>query len=284
MAENNASEGRGNRARAKNSIAFVTEEVALRGRPMKVATYYPSQEGNEPNTDGAPYPLIAFIHGYGASHLSYTWLPERIVPRGYVMALISMPDILKFTYDLGIWCSAVSTAIDYSLVENQKRGGLLHGLIDPLRIGAGGHSMGGATTFLVAAYDERVKAAISFSPPYFGLIWGDMVAEAASKVRVPMLVGVGSKDRITPPNCAIALYDSLKAEKELIIINGGNHLTFTNINDINHALCSHYFGSWFDYYLKGDVEAGALLFDPLKPDLANGALSDLRFSRILQSR
>ena len=160
---------------------------------------------------GETYPLVVFCHGFGANYGVYTWLPEWMVPKGYVIAMIGLPDMLKFSIDLGVWQGAVTAAIDFALSENLRNNSAIYGMIDPTRVGAYGHSMGGATMFLATAHDRRIKATVSCSPPYFGTIWGEEVIGAARKVNVPMMVIVSNSDKITPPRGASTLYDAIDA-------------------------------------------------------------------------
>ena len=194
----------------KNISCFVAE-VLLLNHLFKVAIYYPSTIGEGVERPGETYPLVVFCHGFGANYGVYTWLPEWMVPKGYVIAMIGLPDMLKFSIDLGVWQGAVTAAIDFALSENLRNNSAIYGMIDPTRVGAYGHSMGGATMFLATAHDRRIKATVSCSPPYFGTIWGEEVIGAARKVNVPMMVIVSNSDKITPPRGASTLYDAIDA-------------------------------------------------------------------------
>jgi len=265
---------------------FLQDEISLHGvYPLKLAIYYPVSIDGRPDRSAAPYPLIVFCHGYGSSYNAYSWVPRILVPRGYVTAMFTMPKPGGGVsgpgggfVDFQLWREAMTITIDYVLDKNTREGSALNHMVDPSEIGVSGHSMGGATTFMVTAYDARVKAGVSFSPPYHGFVWRSDVIEAARNVRVPMQVMVGSNDTATPPDSAEILYEALPGEKQLLVIRGASHSTFGDHPGPEHDLGERYMAAWFDYHLKGSPEAYSKLYVESMKDFERGVLTDLRMS------
>ncbi len=46
----------------------------------------------EPKTTGAPYPFMAFSHGYGGSGIGYTFFAEALAARGWIVAALDHAD------------------------------------------------------------------------------------------------------------------------------------------------------------------------------------------------
>jgi len=145
--------------------------------------------GAAPAAAGAPFPVVLFSHGIGATRFSYQSLYEDLASRGYAVVAIQHPTGARYTaYADG---SAVSFDAETSWTEDQaarKRridSGLeewrldsravlarleslkpgdtsalapLAGRLDLGRIGYAGHSFGGATAMIAATSDPRIRA------------------------------------------------------------------------------------------------------------------------------
>ncbi len=125
--------------------------------------------------------------------------------------------------------------------------------IDPSRVGVAGVSLGGYYAARAAAFDERVKAAVTNSGPYdFAECWdalpsltraafryhsgakdaNDAKARAAQlsldgvaeKIRQPLLVIHGGHDRIIPCGQANKLANAVGDHAQLSIFEQGNHV------------------------------------------------------------
>lgn len=123
----------------------------------------------------APYPLIAYSHGFMSRHAEAGYLAEFLVGHGYVIVAVDYPlthffapggpavrDVINQPED-------ISFIIDRILARNVDKDDELFGMVDPERIAAVGLSLGGLTTTLVAYHkhlrDPRLKAAISIAGP-----------------------------------------------------------------------------------------------------------------------
>lgn len=156
-----------------------------------------------PAPAGGPYPLIVWSHGYTGSAINYAYLCERLASRGYVVAAPdhndpvfgmriagpvededlparrrqALADLVgdrdDFDHDrYGYRPMELALTIENMTAQSDSPPGPdapLSGMIDPDRIGAGGHSMGGYTVLtrigcLPTAADERIRAAVLHSP------------------------------------------------------------------------------------------------------------------------
>ncbi|MDR0268000.1 dienelactone hydrolase [Paenibacillus sp.] len=159
------------------------------GIPRKLTDYLKSisshsYENAEVSGSNATYPLIILNHGYGSSKIFQTSQAENLASHGYIVASIDhtystfatvFPDgrtttmktdeeligEKKYRNKVGkMWTDDVSFTLDQ--LERINSGGIqskLYGKIDFGRVGAFGHSFGGAASY-DSAYDPRIKAGI----------------------------------------------------------------------------------------------------------------------------
>lgn len=224
-------------------------DLASSGRKFKLAIY--CSDGGEEGAKRAAEPLIVFCHGFGASGNKYKWVARDLVPKGYVVAILSLLNSHRVSIDLRTWYDSIIEAADCGISWGDGRNRKSCCRIDPKKVGAAGHSMGGAAAIAAASRDRRFRAVVSISPPYFGRVWGEEVIESARTLEAPTQIIVGSEDRLTPPIAAEAIYRAVKAEKELSIIEGASHLTFTDHGNGKRDLGAHKMAAWFDLWLKG---------------------------------
>jgi predicted dienelactone hydrolase len=140
-------------------------------RPLEIALWYPASSDAAPEIvgenkvffgipairdampDGGRYPLVVLSHGYGGSWRNLNWLAAKLVAKGYVVAAPDHPGTTTFDRDPAraamLWERPrdLSRAIDAVLADPA-----LSGHVDPGRIAAIGHSLGGwAVTALAGA-------------------------------------------------------------------------------------------------------------------------------------
>jgi hypothetical protein len=113
----------------------------------------------------APFPLLVFSPGWTCDANLYLFVGTRLASHGFVVAIVSHQGELNSpvdTFDHSAQAAAnrprdVSLALTRLLEENRSRHGPLHGLINPARIAAGGHSYGGyAAMVLGGAGDDAI--------------------------------------------------------------------------------------------------------------------------------
>ena len=146
------------------------------------------------------HPLLLFTPGLGWLASDYSVLLEDLASHGYVIVGLASPgfaDVVRFadgrevvrTPGIGekIGTDQAIVHADAAFVLRLVRTladdphGLLHGRVDPTRIGALGHSLGGTTALMLAARDSTVRAAVNID----GDPMGDVVGIAP---RQPLLL------------------------------------------------------------------------------------------------
>ncbi len=169
-----------------------------RGRPITVEFWYPAaQEGKvKPalNEDvwihpqelrnavfaknAHQLPLVLMSHGHAGDRRDRSWLAEKLVQSGYVVASIEHPGNSWHTMDtvatLKFWERPrdVSFALDRLLSDP-----LLAGRIDEKRIGFVGYSLAGLTgLFLAGAVPDGIEAQIERNRSQFPEVTPEMLA------------------------------------------------------------------------------------------------------------
>lgn len=196
------------------------------GRSLTTTIYYPAAteepeavEGAAPLVDRGPFPLVLFSHGGGTTGRSYSNLLSRVVEAGYVVAA---PNYRGQPEDPQVRPADARLVITAVLAAAGEPTSPLRALVDPGRVAAMGHSMGGGITlgfaFNSCCLDARVRAAVllaSARPSYPG--------EAFPAPGVPALVVHGDADTRAAYADGRRLYEELRAPKYLLTIHGGEH-------------------------------------------------------------
>jgi len=177
----------------------------VRNRSMDLQLFLPVSLG-EP----IARPLIIFNHGFLLSASGYRSYGEHLASHGFVVALPSFPASLLSVHHAKL-AEDVRFVIDMLLTATGDESHPLFGRIDPQRIGASGHSLGGKLSLLEAVSDERIDAIAVLDPVDAGNpLWDDPVRypsvapELMPEITVPLLfVGaeLGSKLILLSP-CA----------------------------------------------------------------------------------
>lgn len=163
-----------------DSVGFRT--IGIGGetpRPLNVALWYPSTDtgaeaivGETPAfvgvavihnarpSEGA-HPLVVLSHGYGGTWRNLSWLAEELVKDGYAVAAPDHPGTTHFNRDPQQAAMLWERPRDLSRVIDALEGDpALAGTIDPGRIAAIGHSLGGwsVTALAGARFDPDLFA------------------------------------------------------------------------------------------------------------------------------
>ena len=158
------------------------------------------------------FPVVLFSPGYGAVYQVHHTLLEDLASHGYVVfainhphlaALTSYPDgrpietreppesettqMMLYSYLERILRVPVQDhgfVIDLAAELDQEAGGRFENRLDLSRLGAFGHSYGGATSFASCSEDARIRAAIDID----GSLFGDVVRKGTD---TPLLAIIG---------------------------------------------------------------------------------------------
>ena len=184
-----------------------------------------------------PFPVVLFSHGAGGYRLVNSALCVGIASWGFVVVSVDYLEhgIVAQVESAGKPTGQPSLAqqrklavldrrlmlagLDLVTSESRRPGSVLYGVVDPSRVGAVGHSLGGGTAFDVLS-DPRVKVAIGWAP----------VPPSGPPVDKPtMIIGAGGDVALTPTALA-KTYASFPAPKRFVEIGGtrAGHDTFTD--------------------------------------------------------
>ncbi|MGH9225747.1 MAG: alpha/beta hydrolase family protein [Acidimicrobiales bacterium] len=217
---------------------------------------------------GAPYPLVVYAHGNGGNNRSGIGLQRAWAAAGYVVAAPTFPfgdrrapDVVVGAMDIMNQPGDLSYVITEVLRFNRDGSSPLHGLVDPGRIGAAGHSAGGATVLGLAAntccYDGRVKAAVVLASGELQFGSG----EFWTRIRTPMLYIHGDADATIMYRFGRMAYDDTPPPRFLVTILGGDHGRpyGGDVNDPQGKVVVDTTLDFFDHYLLDGATAIARL-------------------------
>jgi predicted dienelactone hydrolase len=211
-------------------------------RTLVTTIWYPIAPGtgsniinNAPMVEtGGTFPLIVRAHGFSGFRADSIYLVRHLASRGYVVVAPDFP-LSNFNApggatlgDIGEQARDLSFLIDTYIAENANSSSFLFGRLDTTRIGAIGHSLGGATVLLATYHgtlkDPRIDATVALSP--LGCVFLDGFFDAAT---VPLMIEGGTVDMITPYNSNhLTPYGYVNAPKYLFSLDGGTHLGFAD--------------------------------------------------------
>lgn len=223
--------------------------ATLRGRAVRDA---------EPDTSGAPYPLIILSHGYPGNRFLLSHLGENLATKGYVTVSIDHTDSL-YSDQAVFGSTLLNRPLDQGFVLkevaalSEDEASSLSGLVDTDTVGIIGYSMGGygvvnligggfseeslALPFAPPngvlegrvmgneAYpepDSRIKAAIAIGP--WGMNRGFWNEEGLSGIDIPLMIMAGSVDDVSEYASIRKIFEGVvNAERYLLTFEGANH-------------------------------------------------------------
>jgi dienelactone hydrolase len=240
-------------------------DVAARPeRTIETVIYYPATDGERPDRDAGPYPLVVFSHGLGATPQLYEDVLVRWAAAGYVVAAPVFPlsnaqapagpdggDVVNQPGD-------VSFVID-EVIEAAAGEGALAGMVDGDHVGVAGHSNGAITTLgLVGGpccRDERVDAAIAIAGTGGGFPGG--IGEIADGP--PLLLVHGTEDPLIPYEGAVDAFNEARGPKGLLTIVEGDHGSYLGDGGPGFDEMMGATSDFFAVFLRGDAAALARL-------------------------
>lgn len=154
---------------------------------LSCTVYRPSTLGQ----NGVTHPVILWGNGTGASPSTYSGLLRHLASHGFIVAAANTSNAGNGSEMLSCLSSLISANGSATSVYYRK--------VDTARVGASGHSQGGAGT-IMAGRDARVTATAPIQP-YIGYIPGGGLFSDASirQQRGPMFLVSGTADTIAVP-------------------------------------------------------------------------------------
>ena len=247
------------------------------------------------------YPVVIIRSGGGAFTTELSTLAEDLASHGYCVVGFDAPYRSGFvvfpdghvvrrpsannpetmSYEAGkqlankllpMWTSDASFVVDQLQRLNESDpSGRFTGKLDIAKLGAFGHSFGGATALQFCHDDRRCKAAMDID----GMPFGNVVQEGASQAVLFLFSDHGSELSTAEGREVLAnihsVYEHLKGSRHVVMIRGANHFTFTDqmVTKSSYliraflllnrgpsalrglAITRAYVHTFFDVYLKG---------------------------------
>lgn len=204
-------------AQATSDITTRTETFERNGRSLRTTVWAPDGDG--------PFPIVLFSHGLGALPEDYRPLFEEWVHDGLVVVGPTYPhtngrgatnprDVVNQPAD-------ASFVLDSVIELATDRDDPLFGRLDPERIGAVGHSMGGMTTVGLASTccaDERIDAGVVYAGDATGFADHGFVQDAP-----PLLFIHGDADAVVSYESGRDAYQDATGPKAFITLAGADH-------------------------------------------------------------
>lgn len=234
--------------------------------------YYPT---SDQCGDGiaAPYPAVAFAHGFGMFGLSdgaaeNAGNGEHLASWGFVVAIPSLSD------DVAQRIADMEAVLSYFETQTNSSGAFLYQKIDIDRLAAAGHSFGGATVLALAAQDPRPKAVVALDPVYHQggpgsnpEIWDHDVE--GPKITAPTAILGAPSSSCNSESDYAEIYPFVGSmHKAQFFISGASHCEFSDPgNNMCYIVCGgsedptglrtqlvqKYMTAWFNYYLHRDT-------------------------------
>jgi len=222
--------------------------------------------------DGKPdskagWPVIIFSHDFHACSTQSAFLMQTLASMGYAVFAPNHHDAscgnpLKLLLPPDV---SFDDASRWTVEVYADRASDIHKMLDILthdkkytnfdwnNIGMIGYGLGGYTALSMAGawpdlHDERIKAALVFSPYTAPLIANRSLA----KIDVPVMYQGGTRDENNTP--AIEGNDGAYAQtlppKLYIDLSGASHSAWSNAQGVSRPVIESYASAFFDHYLK----------------------------------
>ncbi|MBR9974196.1 MAG: hypothetical protein KFF77_01320 [Bacteroidetes bacterium] len=238
------------------------------GRTLNCRLFYPAQSAGQNTTvltNGAPYPMIAFGHGFFMQTSYYTSYYEHLASRGYIVIAPQFPDTQHGELALDLLA-----CIEYLRQSGISSSHFLFGVVDTAKAGLSGHSMGGGASLLAASYDSRILAVAPMCPAETT----PSCINRMDQISGGVCIIAGSADGIT--SVAVhqqPMYRAAMPFKSLAVLQGGNHTRCMDVSAFDwtdpngtmsrsqqQALTRRYMTAAFDYHIKGDSCGGSFSY------------------------
>jgi predicted dienelactone hydrolase len=200
---------------------------------------------------GVTHPVVLWGNGTGATPSSYSELLSHLASHGFIVAAAN-------TSNAGNG-SQMLTCLTNVTNANATPGSVFFQRVDTARIGASGHSQGGAGT-IMAGRDARVRTTAPVQP-YLGFIpgGGRFSNTSIGQQRGPMLLLSGSADTIATPSVhQQPVFNGINQHVFWATRTGATHFeTVGDAGDFRSPLTA-----WFRAELMDDAQARAVFEAP----------------------
>lgn len=189
------------------------------------------------------YPLVVFSHGYAGFRDQSTSLTALLASWGFVVAA---PDHFSrdLTEVLGGPTGATKPTTDVQDLkatialmksENATSSSPFYRHVDARRLGAVGHSAGGAAVEALAATDSQVTTFIGLAGATVGALAQTKKGPDSIVPHQPGMLMSGTSDKVVPTAGIIKAYGRLHSPKRLILLRGAGHLAFADLCEVGSS-------------------------------------------------
>lgn len=140
--------------------SFSLTAPVAQGVSLSLLVTGPSDDGKALSMKDAPYPTVILSPGFSIPAANYNSYAQRLASHGFVVVAQTYRSAGNHPQNRDDTVKLVS----WLLAPSGPDAARLAGRVDPMRIGATGHSLGGKVTFLAAAADPRIVAALGIDP------------------------------------------------------------------------------------------------------------------------
>lgn len=209
------------------------------------------------------FPVLLMMPGFGASILDYQVFAEELASHGYVVVGIAAPDSEPtLSFDDGkIYHAALAAPSDQLLdswagemiyvlnhLQDLPQTTVKFDRLDLQKVGAFGHSFGGAAAIEASLLDQRIKAAADFD----GQLWSKALRFGTD---APCMIVHGKP--FTPGRINGGSLFNGKSDKYLVTIPGSTHLTYSDNAMMFSPLLK--VASVNDFHMFGELDGTELL-------------------------
>jgi len=181
------------------------------------------------------YPVAVWANGTMCAPALYYDLLVGMAKAGYIV--VASPDMMPKDG------TSQRAEIDYIIEENSNADSILFNKVDTERIGAIGHSQGGASCVNAAVADSRIKAVVSIA--------GASTESEASGLNVPTLFLTGTNDYVVLDSMWVEpSYNACDAPAVYASLKNGIHTSCILKADVYVNYAVKWFNAWL--YEDGD--------------------------------
>jgi pimeloyl-ACP methyl ester carboxylesterase len=270
------------------NLVTVTTTNPDNDNSLNTDIYYPAGNGGV-DPSAAPYAALVFAPGFLSSPAQYTGNGRHLASWGYIVAIPDFP-----SQDVEVRTSDVRHLLSYLEAENENSGSLFYGKIDIGRLAVTGHSLGGVSTLMTAAWDARIRrAGVALDPAGGPLADWDYEAELPDVVAPMLIIGAGEGGFCNNSGEYNDMYPPIGADhKAKAVLEGGSHCDFLDSEDSGTDTCyllcggdsegraerlvvvERYSSAWFNYYLQLDTDFYTYLYGAkAEEDIQAGRIS-----------
>ncbi len=192
-----------------------------------------------PVADGR-FPVVVFSHGFAGFKTQSAHLTSHLASWGFVVAAPDHPN-RDLRAQLGMIFGQTPSTKPYLDVHDlqhtismlgQLNAGdhsIFKGHLDMNRVGAMGHSAGGAATEALSAVDPRVKAWIGLAGATVGAFGQTTSGPGSMLPKVPSMIMAATDDGVVHYKAMLRSYGRLKTPKRFVALGNSGHLVFSDI-------------------------------------------------------